>query len=84
MSKPENGGPAQPKKDKKQPQQNAQVIQLNRCMEEECKARPQKAGFCNEHYAWFKYGLITKDGSRAKDFDKKMMAYKRTHEKKVA
>ena len=41
------------------------------CKSEECKRKPAKAGFCDEHFTWFKEGLITADGSRAKDFDKK-------------
>lgn len=51
----------------------AQVIPLqsNKCTAEGCKHKPERAGFCSEHYIWFKEGLITMDGYKAKDFDKK-------------
>lgn len=53
------------------------VVQLNvhKCTAEECKKKPERAGFCSEHYTWFKEGLITMDGYRAKDFDKKYHAF---------
>ncbi|MEI7973953.1 MAG: hypothetical protein WCH11_06260 [Bdellovibrio sp.] len=41
------------------------------CISEDCKRKPSRAGFCDEHFTWFKEGLITADGGRAKDFDKK-------------
>lgn len=54
-------------------QNPANVIPLGpvRCASEECKKRPERAGFCSEHYTWFKEGLITMDGYKARDFDKK-------------
>ena len=57
----------------------AKVINLNplKCTAEECKTAPDKAGFCQEHFTWFKEGLITVQGSRAKDFDKKYHAWLR-------
>jgi hypothetical protein len=60
------------------------VIQLaaHKCLADDCKSRPTLAGFCDEHYAWFKEGLITKEGHKAKDFDKKYYAFSRR--KKVA
>jgi hypothetical protein len=35
--------------------------------------------FCKEHYDWFKFGLITKEGKRPTDFDKKYTAYMKHH-----
>jgi len=60
------------------------VIQLSahKCLADGCKSKPSLAGFCNEHYAWFKEGLITKEGHKAKDFDKKYFAF--SSRKKVA
>lgn len=43
----------------------------SRCHAEGCKAKHQRASFCNEHFEWFKSGLITKEGKPALDFDKK-------------
>ncbi len=60
-------------------------LSLNRCKAEGCKKKPSKADFCEEHYEWFKAGLITKDGSLAKDFDKKHQQWVARHSiKKVA
>lgn len=52
------------------PQSNA-VVGPSHCVSEGCKKSPDRAGFCNEHFGWFKAGLITKEGKRASDFDKK-------------
>jgi hypothetical protein len=41
------------------------------CLAEGCKADTELADFCKAHFRWFKLGLITKLGTRAKDFDKK-------------
>lgn len=53
-----------------------------KCTAEGCKSKPTKAGFCDQHYDWFKQGLITKSGGYAKDFDKKYQHYLKN--KKVA
>ena len=56
-----------------------QVISLaaNKCTADGCKAKPDRAGFCNEHFMWFKEGLLTLEGQKAKDFDKKYHAWLR-------
>lgn len=54
-----------------------------RCLAEGCKKKPSKADFCDEHYEWFKTGLITKTGEMAKDFDKKYSQFQNRN-KKVA
>lgn len=46
-----------------------------KCQAEGCKHKPTQAGFCTEHYQWFKEGLVTKEGARPKDFDKKYHAF---------
>lgn len=87
-----------PQQPVQQPQQNVQkpaqkntekqipsnVINMadHKCKAESCKAKPQRAGFCDEHYTWFKEGLITIDGYNAKDFEKKYAQY--LSRKKVA
>ena len=61
------------------------VISLGslKCLSDDCKAKPARASFCNEHFNWFKLGLITKEGHRAPDFDKKFHHYEAS-KKKVA
>ena len=58
-------------------QMPSNVVQLNahKCVAEGCKKNPERAGFCQEHYMWFKEGLITMEGYHAKDFDKKYNAF---------
>lgn len=55
------------------------VVQLGpvKCVGEECKRKPVRAGFCDEHYTWFKEGLMTLQGEKARDFDKKFYAWQR-------
>lgn len=66
-------------KEKKNPQQNNnpnKVAQLPvHCRAEGCKKKLERADFCNEHFLWFKAGLIKKDGTLPKDFDKKYIQY---------
>jgi len=49
------------------------VIQLGptKCCGEGCNKKPDRAGFCAEHFEWFKAGLMTKEGNKAADFEKK-------------
>ncbi len=52
------------------------------CKSEGCKKKSEKMDFCSEHYDWFKWGLLTREGKKPIDFDKKYQAY--TKHKKVA
>lgn len=52
-------------------------LDAHKCTAEMCKAKPQRAGFCNEHYMWFKEGLLTLEGFKAKDFDKKFHSWQK-------
>lgn len=54
------------------------VVSLNKCSAEGCSHRADLMNFCNEHYDWFKFGLITKEGKRPSDFDKKFQSYKKS------
>lgn len=63
-----------PKPEKQMPS-NVVALGPTKCVAEDCKAKPARAGFCDEHYLWFKEGLITMEGYKAKDFDKKYHAY---------
>ena len=51
------------------------VIPLSKCKEASCKKKSEKLEFCDEHYSWFKFGLLTKEGKRPTDFDKKFQAF---------
>ena len=50
---------------------NVVPFKAEKCVAEGCKKNPEKAQFCGEHFTWFKEGLITAEGQKAKDFDKK-------------
>ena len=52
------------------------VVQLvTKCTAQDCKAKPSVAGFCDEHFLWFKEGLLTKSGAKPIDFDKKLVGF---------
>ena len=87
MSKEDNanqGTPAQAKKKTTQPQNNVVSINFNQCLMEDCKTKPKKLGFCSEHYAWYRFGVISKEGKKPKDFDKKLVAFNKFQERKAA
>ncbi len=67
-------------KDQKKPADN--VTAIGNCKSEKCSKKETKMGFCSEHYAWFKEGLLTREGKRPSDFDKKYQAY--MHRNKAA
>ncbi len=52
-------------------------VVLKKCCYSECRAKEVRAGFCDEHYSWFKAGVLTKDGLKPRDFDKKYLSMKR-------
>ena len=56
-------------------QNDGDVVVLNRCLCEGCGKKGDRMNFCGEHYDWFKFGLITKEGKRPTDFDKKIQSY---------
>lgn len=72
---------AKEKQDKAQNQNNNQnqnqniVSMPQKCKSEGCKQKDQRMGFCNEHFVWYKEGLITAKGQMVKDFDKKFQAF---------
>lgn len=80
MSKKEQG--QKPNNSPSQPN-NVVSIVVDRCKAEGCKTKSVRAGFCEEHYRWFKEGLITVDGYHAKDFEKKYQQFMKSN-KKVA
>lgn len=62
--------------------QGGNVVPLvTKCTADDCKKKPEVAGFCSEHFTWFKEGLITKEGHRPSDFDKKFIAFMRRSKK---
>jgi hypothetical protein len=56
-------------------QQGGGVVALSKCAADGCKKPTELMNFCKEHYDWFKWGLITKEGKRPVDFDKKYQAF---------
>lgn len=48
---------------------------VERCKCEGCKETQSRFTFCGEHYEWFKFGLITKEGKKVGDFEKKVGHY---------
>jgi hypothetical protein len=51
------------------------VVVLSKCSAEGCGKKTDRLTFCTEHYDWFKWGLLTKEGQRPSDFDKKYQSY---------
>ncbi len=45
------------------------------CKADGCKKKSEKMDFCSEHYEWFKWGLITREGQKPIDFDKKYQSF---------
>ena len=44
---------------------------------EACGKKPRRSVFCEEHFLWFKEGLVNRKGEKPKDFDKKHQAFLR-------
>lgn len=66
--------------DNKKQQQSAPAhvaTMPDRCPVEACGKAAKKLAFCEEHFVWFKEGLVNKKGETPSDFDKKFQAYKR-------
>ena len=57
------------------------VAGVEHCKCEGCKKPEARFTFCNEHYEWFKFGLITKFGKKVGDFDKKFGHFQSYQEK---
>ena len=49
----------------------------DRCLAEGCNKGQSKLTFCDEHFVWYKEGLINKKGERPSDFDKKYQLFLR-------
>ena len=64
-------------KENKKPKQemNNVVEMVKRCPV--CKGKEARAGFCEEHFMWFKEGLINRKGEKPSDFDKKYQSFMR-------
>lgn len=52
-----------------------EVMGSAHCKCEGCKKPELRFTFCGEHYEWFKFGLITKQGKKVGDFDRKFEHY---------
>ena len=51
------------------------VVGAEACKCDNCKKPQDRFTFCNQHYEWFKFGLITKEGKKVADFEKKVDHY---------
>ena len=51
------------------------VVGVEGCKCSGCKKPQSQFTFCPEHYEWFKFGLISKEGKKVSDFDKKQGHY---------
>jgi hypothetical protein len=71
----EGGGSHHPKATSQGPKMGNVVSLPGMCMAEDCKKKSEKANFCMEHFDWFKEGLITKEGRKPSDFEKKHFHY---------
>jgi len=56
---------------KKQNTETVAVTSEERCKSEGCKHAQARFTFCDQHYEWFKFGLVTKMGKKVSDFEKK-------------
>ena len=48
---------------------------VDSCKCDGCKRHQARFSFCDEHYEWFKFGLINKTGHKVMDFQKKHEHY---------
>jgi hypothetical protein len=65
---------------KPQPAGPAPVSNMpDKCPVEACGKGAKKLAFCEEHFMWFKQGLVNKKGEKPSDFDKKFQSWKRKH-----
>ena len=46
-----------------------------------CEKKAKKMNFCEEHFMWFKQGLVNRRGEKPSDFDKKYRAFLRKEAK---
>ncbi len=59
----------------KKPSENNLTQLPTRCVAESCSQKSTRMSFCDEHFTWFKEGLVSRDGTRPSDFDKKYQAF---------
>jgi len=57
------------------------VSGVEQCKCEGCKKPESQFTFCQDHYEWFKFGLITKHGKKVSDYDKKYEHFQSYQEK---
>ncbi len=63
------------KEHKKEDKPNNVMSLPQKCKSDDCKQKDMRMGFCDEHFVWYKEGLITTKGEIVKDFDKKFQAF---------
>lgn len=55
----------------------------SKCKSEECKKKPEKFGFCMEHYEFYMAGILRGDGKKPVDYEEKLSKWQEKS-KKVA
>jgi hypothetical protein len=71
MAKEDNKAPAQ----KPQQQQKPQAEVVSSCKAESCKKKPEKFGFCLEHYEMYMAGVLRGDGAKPIDYEEKLALF---------
>ncbi len=66
---------------KEQGSPNNVVALPTNCSVEKCTKKVSRLKFCEEHFVWLKEGLVTKEGKKPNDFDKKFQAFSTRHKK---
>lgn len=64
-------------KDSQKPKDNVLELSTSVCPVQGCGKKAARSKFCSEHFQWFKAGIITRDGEKPTDFDKKFQAFMR-------
>ncbi len=62
---------------KHQPPSDNVAQMSDRCKAEGCKSGSHQMSFCSQHFDWFKFGLVNKQGKKVPDFDKKWDAFQK-------
>lgn len=56
----------------------------SKCRFVECSKKPQKFGFCSEHYDLYMAGVIRGDGLKPSDYEEKLARHKKGRDQKTA
>jgi hypothetical protein len=74
MAKEEKKAPA-PQKQQQQPKAQGGPEVASACKAESCKKKPEKFGFCLEHYEMYMAGVLRGDGAKPIDYEEKLALF---------